>query len=193
MKEQAINTLQTMGYEVRLSDLYAMRFNPVADWDDFKDFNQLLPRQYSVIQRDAYLNTRLADDIVVEQGKVLWCDSMLFQFPLWWFGFPAIMKGWCDRVLAAGFAYDKEKWFATGLLRPRKAMLSVTTQSPMSSYQLAGMHGDIQQYLKPMQHTLQFAGLTLLEPFVAYEVMNEDAQARKNYLIDFKNHLLHEA
>jgi NAD(P)H dehydrogenase (quinone) len=190
LKEQAINTLQARGHAVVLSDLYAMQFNPVAGWDDFKDINPQISRQYGIIQRDAYVNDKLAEDIVAEQKKVQWCDSVLFQFPLWWFGCPAIMKGWCERILAPGFAYDKEKWFATGLLRPKKAMLSVTTQSPSSSYQTGGMHGEIDQYLKPIQHTLQFVGFTLLTPFVAYGVMSDDEATRKKYLIDFQRHLL---
>ena len=46
---------------------------------------------------------------------------IILHFPLWWFGVPAILKGWFDRVLVKGFAYDAGKVFATGLLRGKTA------------------------------------------------------------------------
>lgn len=190
LQEQAINVLQEAHHEIKLSDLYAMRFNSIANWSDFKEINHELPRQYGVIQRDAYLNNQLSDDIKEEHDKLSWCDMIIFQFPLWWFGMPAILKGWFDRVLAAGFSYDKEKWFSTGLLQPKQAILSVTTQSPFSAYQPDGMHGTINQFLHPIHHTLRFAGITPLNPFVAYGVMNIDNQERKKYLMSYKTHLL---
>lgn len=59
-------------------------------------------------------------DIAAEQEKLLWADTVIFQFPLWWFSMPAIMKGWIDRVYAWGFAYgvgehsDRHWGIATG-------------------------------------------------------------------------------
>jgi AraC-like DNA-binding protein len=44
--------------------------------------------------------------VAEEQRNLLECDFLIFQFPLWWFGLPAILKGWVDRVFAAGLIYD---------------------------------------------------------------------------------------
>jgi NAD(P)H dehydrogenase (quinone) len=181
LKTQAIATLEK-NHSVKVSDLYAMKFNPVASWDDFKKINPDLPKQYGVVQHDAFLTNQLTDDIRQEQEKLAWCDVVIFQFPLWWFGAPAILKGWFERVFAGGFAYDKDKWFETGLLKPRRAMLSTTTQSPLSAYQADGMHGEIDAYLKPIHHTLKFAGFEILAPFVSYGVMNMDAAEREKCL-----------
>jgi NAD(P)H dehydrogenase (quinone) len=189
LKDKAVQILQKGNNEVIVSDLYNQKFNPTANWNDFKMIDPNLPRQYSVIQRDAYLKHQLAEDIQKEQDKLRWGDVVIFQFPLWWFGLPAILKGWFDRIFAAGYAYDKEKWFSTGLLHPRKALLSVTTQSPLSAYQPDGIHGDIKQFFKPIHHTLRFVGLSPLEPFVAYAVMNIDLQERKRYLTNYQLHL----
>src|ERR1700751_5361247 len=35
-----------------------------------------------------------------EIDKLAWCDTLVFQFPLWWFGLPAFLKAWVDRVFA---------------------------------------------------------------------------------------------
>lgn len=190
LKEAAIDIFKQEQHDTKVSDLYAMQFNPVANWSDFKSINPELPKQFGIIQSDAVLNNQLSDDIKLEQEKLSWADIILFQFPLWWFSAPAILKGWLDRVLAAGYAYDKEHLFTTGFLNPKKAIISVTTQSPMSAYQADGRHGNIMQYLKSFHHTLRFVGITPLEPFVAYGVMNIDDAARKKYISDYKVHLI---
>ena len=46
-----------------------------------------------------------APDVESELRKLEWCDLMVWQFPLWWFGLPGIMKGWVDRVLVMGRTY----------------------------------------------------------------------------------------
>lgn len=190
LRDMAVRTMESMGFEVRISDLYAMKFNPVASWSDFRDGHDLSSRQYGMIQRDAYLNDLLSNDIKEEQSKLAWCDSVLLQFPLWWFGMPAILKGWLDRIFTAGFAFDKDKWFDSGLLKPRKVLVSVTTQSPESAYQESGIHGRMDQYLKPIHHTFRFAGISPLSPFIAYGVMNMDDQARRGVLQDYHDHLI---
>lgn len=43
----------------------------------------------------------------------------VFQFPMYWFSVPAIMKGWIDRVLTCGFAFTGEKRYSQGLLKVR--------------------------------------------------------------------------
>lgn len=189
LKNQAISTLEKNNHDVVISDLYAMKFNPVASWNDFKNIDAALPKQYGVVQQEAFFKNALTDDIQQEQQKIANSDVIIFQFPLWWFGVPAILKGWFDRVIAAGFAYEKGKWFDTGLLKPRRALLSLTTQSPPSAYQPGEMHGDIDAYLKPIHHTLRFAGLEVISPFVAYGVMNIDEKAREEYLQKFSEYL----
>jgi NAD(P)H dehydrogenase (quinone) len=41
--------------------------------------------------------------------KIEWCDLMIWQFPLWWFSVPAILKGWFDRVFAMAHKSDEER------------------------------------------------------------------------------------
>lgn len=55
--------------------------------------------------RYAYENGLQSDDVAKEQQELLWADSVILQFPLWWYSMPAIRKGWVDRVYAYGFAY----------------------------------------------------------------------------------------
>lgn len=99
--------------------------------------------------------------------KIAWADHLIFQFPLWWFSTPAILKGWFDQVFIKGFAYDNNHLFETGLLKGKMASLIVTTKSTESAYQLDGAHGaTIDSFLLPVHHTLRFAGISPIKPFV---------------------------
>src|SRR5262249_33129806 len=67
-----------------------------------------------------------AADIAREQRRLEWSEVLIFNFPLYWFSVPAILKGWIDRVLSVGFAYGGGKWYETAPLAGRRALLSFT-------------------------------------------------------------------
>ncbi|MEM8582204.1 MAG: NAD(P)H-dependent oxidoreductase, partial [Pseudomonadota bacterium] len=55
---------------------------------------------------DRYLNCgENADPVCDEVAKVRWCDTLIFVYPTWWYGLPAMLKGWLDRVLLPGVAF----------------------------------------------------------------------------------------
>ena len=64
-------------------------------------------------------NGTIAKDIAAEQEKVKAADLVIFQFPLSWLSYPAILKGWMDRVLCNGFAFITEqgRLFDNGMLK----------------------------------------------------------------------------
>ena len=186
--QEAVRTFTQAQHGVQLSDLYAMHFNPVANWDDYRQ--QPHSESFSSAQLIAYQQNKLSNDLKQEQEKILWSDVVIFQFPLWWFGMPAMLKGWFDRILTAGFAFENGEWFDTGLLKPRKAMLSLTTQSSIVDYSKRGMHEDIHQYLKPINHSLRFVGFTILDPFIIYGVGNLNEPERKQQIKKLQEHLL---
>lgn len=91
-------------YDVVTTDLYAQSFDPVLS---AKDLGEPFGRAGNVVDLmgEAQAAGQLADDVVEEQRKVAAAELLVFQFPLWWYGVPAILKGWFDRVLTNGFAY----------------------------------------------------------------------------------------
>lgn len=62
----------------------------------------------------ALANGGFNPSIRAEMDKLLWCDLLIFQCPINWFGLPSMLKGWCDKVLASGFAYGGGKWYNKG-------------------------------------------------------------------------------
>src|SRR4030067_2494529 len=103
MKELAISVLKKQRHEVKVSDLYAMKFKAIADKDDFIKLSNPDYLQYVLELKNASEKNLFTEDIKEGQDKLRWADFIIFQYPLWWFSVPAILKGWFDRVLANGF------------------------------------------------------------------------------------------
>jgi NAD(P)H dehydrogenase (quinone) len=174
LKDHALAVLQREGHEVRVSDLYAMKWKAVADADDFPERDRSLPLEYMTASGEAYEKGTQAKDIAAEQEKLKWADAIVFQFPIWWFGFPAILKGWVDRVFAFKFAYGYKDAgntyrYGDGALAGKRALLSVTAGGPEVDYGLRGINGPLEQLLFPITHgTLFFPGLDVLPTFEVY-------------------------
>lgn len=186
----ALANLKNAGHQLILSDLYDQQFNPVASFADFRP-NVTHSSQYFLAQQEAYQHHNLAPDITAEINKIQAAECIIFQFPLWWFSVPAILKGWLDRVLVKGFAYDTGKIFNEGLLKNKTASFIITTQSPRSAYQENGLHGaTIEEFLLPFKHTLRFVGIIVKSTFVAYGAYNLNETQQNEIVKEFNDHLL---
>ncbi|MGB3511011.1 MAG: NAD(P)H-dependent oxidoreductase [Microcoleaceae cyanobacterium] len=191
LKDLAVDLLTEKGHNVKISDLYAMKFQPVADREDFLELDNPDFFKYQIEQKIAYENGKLASDIVAEQEKLVWADFVILQFPLWWFSVPAIMKGWVDRVFTTGFAYGGGKMYDKGGLKGKKAMLSVTIGGGKPMYSKTGLNGDIEQILFPIHHgILYFVGMEVLPPFITWAPARVGDEGRQKYLEDYRQILL---
>ncbi|WP_278809628.1 NAD(P)H-dependent oxidoreductase [Obesumbacterium proteus] len=177
LKNFTIQHLQNAGHEVQVSDLYAMNWKAALDANDSK--NRLVETYFdaSLDSQHAFKNGLQSDDIALEQSKLLWADTVIFQFPLWWFSMPAIMKGWVERVYAYGFAYgvgehNDSHWgdrYGEGTLAGKRAMLMVTAGGWQPHYSARGINGPIDDILFPIHHgILHYPGFDVLPPFVIY-------------------------
>lgn len=179
----ATATLRAAGHEVVTSDLYRMGFNPVSSRANFttvKDAEYLKPQSEETYASEV---GGFAPDIEAELCKVEACDLLILQFPLWWFGLPAIMKGWVDRIMAMGRAYGFGHIYETGKFRGKRALLSLTTGGPREAYEKGGFNGDIHAILRPIQRgVLSFLGFDVLEPQIHYGPIRVDAATRQDWL-----------
>ena len=97
------------------------------------------------------------------------CDLMVWQCPLWWFGLPAILKGWVDRVFASGRTYDGDRFYENGVFKGKRALLSLTTGGPAQAYEAGGFNGDIHSILRPIHRgMLRLTGWDVLAPNIVY-------------------------
>lgn len=186
MQETALDALAAAGHEVRVSDLYAMGFDPVPRASDFADPGNPDHLRYDIEQRRAYETGTFAPDIAAEIDKLDWCELLILQFPLYWFGLPAIMKGWVDRVFVNGHVYGGGKWYDRGGLKGRRAMLAFSTGCYPTMCGPDGINGDMEIILWPIQNgILRFCGMSVLEPHIAYSIAYRDDAGRKSALADY--------
>jgi len=169
MFRTAIETLAAAGHEVMTSDLHAMRFDPVSSRSNFTTVKD--PDYFKPQVEEAYATEMngFAPDVEAEIRKVEGCDLMIWQFPLWWFGLPAVLKGWVDRVFAMQRTYGGGRIYQSGVFRGKRAMLSLSTGGPEQAYVEGGLQGDISGILRPVQRgVLQFLGFDVLAPQIVY-------------------------
>ncbi|MDP2562596.1 NAD(P)H-dependent oxidoreductase [Psychrobium sp. 1_MG-2023] len=114
LAENTIKHLKCKGYQVTVKDLYAEGFNPVLSNDERQSYYQ-----------SDFDQQQVKDDI----AQLKQAEFLVLIFPTWWFSFPAILKGWFDRVWAPGHAYDHASDF--GPIKQRlsnlKEMQVITT------------------------------------------------------------------
>ena len=126
--ESFISGLQEGGHTHETSDLYADSFDACFKGPDFAQFT----------------GGQMPADVLGEQQKVSQADALVFIYPIWWWGPPAILKGWYDRVLSMGFAYGiSEQGQPMGLLKLNKVVHITTTMGKEDSYKGMGVEDAI--------------------------------------------------
>lgn len=164
--------LEQAGHTHEVVDLYALGFDPRLT---AAEFAQLISAQET------------APEVREQQGRVAWADALAFVFPVVWMGFPAILKGWIERVFSIGFAYRVDEAGARGnlegrfgLLKHTKALLLSTTHWSEESYEHSGLREAMQRVM--LEYTLEFPGIRNVEHVLLYGVLTSDAETRKGYL-----------
>jgi NAD(P)H dehydrogenase (quinone) len=194
MADAAVETMADLGSEVTVSDLYRMQFDPVSDRRNFTSVKD--PHYFKPQVEEAHATEvgGFAEDIDGEIGKVESCDLMIWQFPLWWFSVPGILKGWVDRVFAFDRVYGRGRYYETGKNRGKRALLSLTTGSSANAYLPNGFNGEIGAILRPIHRgMLQFVGFDVLRPQVVWQPSHLDEADRRAALDAWKRRLVHVA
>ncbi|HEX7692892.1 MAG TPA: NAD(P)H-dependent oxidoreductase [Sphingomonas sp.] len=191
MARTGVEALRAAGHDVIVSDLYAMDFDPVSDRRNFTTVAD--PGHLRQQVEEAFASQHDGFDAMLqsEMDKLAWCDALVFQFPIWWLGLPAILKGWVDRVFAVGRAYGGGRWFDGGMMAGKRAMCAVTVGGPEGVYSGDGVYGPVEDILFPIHRGIfQFTGFSVIEPFVVYGPGRSDAATRERYLAAYADRLL---
>ena len=125
-------------------------------------------------------------DIVQEQELLLTHDRVIFQFPLYWFSSPAILKEWLE-VFAYGFAYGHEGTKLVG----KEAYIVISAGSPLSEYSATGYnHYSIEEYLLPLKASIRYAGMEFKTIFALGGALGITPEALVQGAADYKKFLL---
>ena len=188
--DRSIQVLQEEGHQVVVSDLYAMGFNPVATAEDFRERRFPDALQYDREQKHAHEHQAFAPDIQAEIEKLLACDLLILQFPLWWFSVPAIMKGWFDRVFVNGVVYGKGRRFDAGGMKGRRALVCTSTACLPGMVEPDGLLAHLDVNLWHMLHgTLAYAGFEVLAPHASWSIHYTTPDTRAGYIDAFSQRL----
>lgn len=189
---KAVETLMAAGHGVTVSDLHAMGFDPVSDRRNFTTVADATRFSQQAEERFAADHGGFAPDLRAEMDKLRAADLVIFQFPIWWMGMPAIMKGWIDRVFAVGVAYGGGRWFDRGVLSGKLAMLTVTMGGPAPAYAHDGVYrADTRAILHPINHgILGFVGFEVIEPFIVHGPGRMSGGERAQALDDYAARLV---
>lgn len=118
--KRLISKITESGDELMVRDLYQMNFDPVLRTSDFEMISAGNP----------------PEDIRKEQEFIKWADVLLFIYPIWWGGMPAIVKGYIDKVFSWGFAYKSNGNGPYPLLTDKKAILMNSFGQTRAEYEM---------------------------------------------------------
>lgn len=162
LARQYTEAAQLAGHEVRHLALGELDFDPIL--------------------REGYRHPQpLEPDLVNAQQSILWANHLVFAYPIWWGGIPALLKGFLDRVLLPRFAfrYTPGSPFPEKLLAGRTAHLLVTMDTPPWYFRwIYGMPG-----LHQMRRTtLAFCGVRPEKTLTFGPLLTSTVQRRESWL-----------
>lgn len=159
------------GHQIETRDLYELKFDPV-----------LAPEDFVAMQSG---NQR--SDVKHEQDFVSWADLIFFIFPNWWYGMPAILKGYVDRVFSFGFVYQDVGEETIGLLKEKKAIAITTNGATIDEMKTLGA---IDAFKTTIDFGIfDFCGIDFLEHIYFGGVSKATDLERKGYLEELENKL----
>ena len=149
-------------------DLYRDGFDPVSDRRNFTTIAD--PEYFKQQHEEVYASTHdgFAPELDDAMTEVERADLLVFSFPMWWFGMPAILKGWVDRVFASGRLYGGPKLYENGVgAGTARGLVLMTVGGAERAYSGFGVNPPLQTILDPIEHgVFWFNGFRPLDPFI---------------------------
>ncbi|XP_017164227.1 ribosyldihydronicotinamide dehydrogenase [quinone]-like [Poecilia reticulata] len=184
-KNAAVDILTDQGCIVEVSDLYAMASKAAATAEDLKgNLTCAEAFRYPDESKLSWEQGNLSYEIAKEQSKLAEADLVIFQFPMYWFGVPGILKGWFDWVLTNGFDFSQDEPYGLEIFKGKKAVLSLTTGCRTAMF---CVDDDMNVTLWPLQNgVLHHCGFQVLAPQVFWAPEFADAEERWNMLASWR-------
>ncbi len=164
------DTLGSGSNPTTVSDLYRQDFDPREGAWHYKDRADETAFHTQTEQRNSADSETIPREVAAEIEKLLACDILVVHFPLWWFGPPAILKGWMDRVFVYGRMYRSTMRYDTGICKGKKMLACVTTGSSAENCSFNGREGDTRLHLWPILYPFRYLGFDVLEPEILHGV-----------------------
>lgn len=160
--ERLITKITDKGHELVVRDLYQMNFDPVLRTRDFEMISAGNP----------------PEDIRKEQEFIRWADVLLFIYPIWWGGMPAIVKGYIDKIFSWGFAYKSNGNGPYPLLTDKKAILMNSFGQTRAEYEM-GMFAAMNRVNS--EGVFGFSGIEVIHQLYFPSIHSISEETRETY------------
>lgn len=167
LHERVVQALHSRNWQVDDCDLYGEAFDPVMSEDERRHYH------------DETVNRRLVDGYV---ERLLRAEALILVFPVWNYGFPAILKGFVDRVFLPGVSFNLEG----GKLKPN--LMNIKRLAAVTSYGGSRLRtflaGDPPRKVvcRAMRHTCH---VDVKLRYLALHAMDQVSEAKRNAHLDW--------
>ena len=163
-------TLEGAGWQVSLSDLCAEGFDAVEGPQHYSSRADASRFHAQTEQRHHAEAGETPSEVQREQDKLLAADLLVVHFPLWWFGAPAILKGWMDRVFVYGALYSGSMRYDKGRCAGKRMISCITTGASADSCAHDGREGDTRLFAWPVLFPFRYIGFEVLKPAIFHGI-----------------------
>ncbi|USS87970.1 NAD(P)H-dependent oxidoreductase [Fructilactobacillus hinvesii] len=159
------------------------------EYDD-SSTQAFLNRAQAALQRDNITWHRLSDDqplnVALEQRLLLQAERIIFQFPLYWYSAPALLKRWEDEVLTRAFTFANEQ----GKLAGKQLGIVTSLGYPEAEFQVGGAEGfSLSEILVPFRALAHRAGMQFLKPLIINQFAYQTPGEQQQLLIEYQQYL----
>lgn len=172
---------------VKLKTLIIVAHPDVQDSNSQQFFKSAIPEDLDITYH--YLNEAYPDyqiDVLKEQKLLRNHDRIIFQFPLYWYSSPAILKEWQDQVLLENFAYG----VGEQALKNKELGLVLTIGLAEKDYQVGGSEGfSISELVKPFQALSKRVGMNFLKPLTVFQFAYKSESEQMRLLVEYLQYL----
>jgi glutathione-regulated potassium-efflux system ancillary protein KefG len=128
-------------------------------------------------------------DVAAEQRLLVENDTIVLQFPWYWYSVPGVLKEWMDQVLTYGFAYGS----GGNALHGKRLRVVTSTGGPDASYRAGGYNRfTMADLLRPIDATAHLCGMTLADPLVVHGARTIDDATLAGYAAGYRTLLARE-
>lgn len=164
LAQQLTENYQTRGWKTEWRNLYDGSFDPVLSGRDLQTLKA----------------GNTPEAIRKEQVKMAEAELITVIYPLWWASFPAVLKGYIDRVLTNGFAYSYGPEGVKGLLGGKRVVLHTTMGNTVEEYEDKGLIDAFKA--SQGDEVFGFCGMTVENHLFYPQITLADEEKRNHFL-----------
>lgn len=158
----------------------------VANRAILDELHILVPEADIINLEELYPDSKM--NVELEQKRLIEVGTLVFEFPMWWYGAPSLIHSYIEQVFTHGFAYGSKGTALHG----KKFIISFTTGAPEEAYSPNGQQGfPISAFMPPFEALAKLTGLDYKGAVISYSmamVAQQSDKMREEIFVKAKDH-----